>query len=494
METSAVRTPPHRGGRAWRKSLPALVIGPLLLLASLGALHAGAAPSQVAPPVAPPSVIDHVVAQVSTDGLESSICHLQDADELGYCNTEGSRYSYNSAGLREAAAYITGQLGQYDQIEVVTQTFSLNSAGPNQFAPANIIGTLPGVALSDQRGVVIISAHYDSTSGAAEDGGPAPGADDNASGVAAVLESARLLQAYTFRHTIRFITFAGEEQGLYGSRAYAAEARARGDDILAVINADMVGYNSDGSPHMEIHAGAQARNLAVASAVTRTIAFHHLDLLPRVITTGATGRSDHSSFWDRGYPAVLVIEDTDIVGPTDDFNPSYHSVDDTLDKLDRDFLTEMVCAIVGAAARLAEPTGPDLEITQVGPDSAVAGQTVALTLSYTNAGTTAAAGVVLTDTLSNGLIYQSDSSGFARAFDAAGRVVWDIGEIGPGSSGAFVVTATVRSDVAVDTRLRSTGVVAGSPLEADSLDNLSIWEIGVIQRQRVYLPLIASDE
>lgn len=483
--------------RHWGSGLPALVIGPLLLLACLGALHAAAAPSQISPPVAPPSLIHRVVNQVSTGALESSICHLQDADDLGYCNTQGSRYSYNSAGLREAATYITDQLRQYDRIEVVTQTFTIPASDPDQFVhsgPANVIGTLHGVAPKNERGIIIVSAHYDSISEAAEDGGPAPGADDNASGVVAVLDTARLLQGYTFRHTIRFITFAGEEQGLHGSRAYVDLAQARGDNILAVINADMIGYEGDGAPHMEIHAGIQTRNLAVASALTNTIAFHGLDLLPQVVTRGATGRSDHSPFWDQGFPAVLIIEDTDIAGPTDDFNPYYHSVDDTLDKLNRGFLTEMVRAIAGATARLAEPTGPDLKITQLGPAAAVAGQTLALTLAYTNTGTAAASGVVLTDTLSSGLTYQADSSGFARAFDPAGRVVWEIGDLAPGNGGAFVVTATVRPDAAVDTYLRSTGVVTASPLEADSLDNLSTLEMAVRERQPVYLPMIMSKE
>jgi uncharacterized repeat protein (TIGR01451 family) len=308
--------------------------------------------------------------------------------------------------------------------------------------------------------------------------------------VAAVLETARLLQAYTFRHTVRFIAFAGEEQGLYGSQAYADSVQARGDKILAVINADMIGYEGDDVPRMEIHAGTQTRNLAVAHILTETIAFHRLELVPQVVTSGATDRSDHSSFWDLGFPAVLVIEDTDIVGPTQDFNPHYHSVDDTLDKIDRSFLTEMVRAVAGTAARLARPTGPDLRITQQGPVAANVGQRLAFTLGYTNTGTAPASSVILTDTLSNGLIYQADSSGFARAFDVAGRVVWDIGTVPPGSGGAFVVTATVRSDVKVGTYLSSTAVVAGNVPDADSRDNLATTEIAVREPRRIYLPMV----
>ena len=88
--------------------------------------------------------------------------------------------------------------------------------------------------------MVIVCAHYDSTSTQATT--HAPGADDNASGTAAVMEMARVLAGYQFDYTIKFIAFSAEEWGLYGSRHYAQAAKQRGEQIVGVVNLDMIGY------------------------------------------------------------------------------------------------------------------------------------------------------------------------------------------------------------------------------------------------------------
>ncbi|MFQ5854422.1 MAG: M20/M25/M40 family metallo-hydrolase [Anaerolineae bacterium] len=471
-----------------------LLLAPGLLFAWIGALQPGTDNTLTPAPPLPPSVVGQVIRQVSTAELEAHVCHLQDKDSLGYCNTQGSRFSFNAAGLQEAADYIAGQFREHGLI-ASTRTFTLTDTISGEGISAvltNVVGTLAGTAPPAERGIVIISAHYDSLTDAASTGGPAPGADDNASGVAAVLEAARLLSGRRLWHTVRFAAFAGEEQGLHGSKHFAAAARAADEHIIGVVNADMIAYDRDGEPRMEVHAGLDPPNVALAHALTDTIQAYQLDLWPQVVRNGAIRGSDHSSFWNQGFPAILVIEDTEFIGPTHDFNPYYHTPEDTLDKIDRAYLTEMVRAIIGTATRLARPVGPDLRVVQQGPAAVLPGQTVTFTLVYSNAGTTPAAGVVLTDTFSHGLTYQSDSSRLSRAFDLAGHVIWDLGELDAGTEGGFVITATVLSDLSDGMSVSSRATVAGHDLDADGADNVSKVEARV--PWRAYLPLVWRSE
>lgn len=477
-----------------RRALSALLLAPTVLVAWIGALHAGAGLTQSRLQLLPPSVVGQVIDGVSTDELIAHICHLQDKDALGYCNTQGSRFSRNAAGLQEAADYIAGQFQQHG-LPVTAQAFLLVTGLPDQEPPVvvtNVIGTLEGVAPPPDRGVVIVSAHYDSIASGASSGGPAPGADDDGSGVAAVLEAARLLSQRHLWHTVRFVTFAGEEQGLHGSRHYAEVAQADGENIIGVMNADMIGFDGDSDPRLEVHAGPLQQNAVLARLLDETVRAYGLDLWPQVILNGATRASDHASFWDRGFPAVLVIEDTELVGPTFDFNPYYHTTEDTLDKINRSYFTQMVQAIVGTVTRLARPVGPDLRVVQEGPAAVMPGQMVTFTLAYSNAGTGSAAGVVLTDTLSYGLAYDSDSSSFPRTFDAAGRVMWDVGEVYAGTGGTIVLTATVLSSLHDGPNLESRTMIAGRDLDADGADNVFSVELAVRDWQRTFVPLVLA--
>jgi len=474
-----------------RKTVQRLLVSASLalwiLFLGLLALSAGTTEGQF--PL-PPSVVGQLVNGVSSAELERHICHLQDRDALGYCNTQGSRYTRDPAALQEAADYIANRFAALG-LDVTLDP--LPFPREDESVITNVIGTLEGLAPSDERQVWIISAHYDSIASSTPDwtpGDPAPGADDNASGVAAVLEAARLLSRHRFYHTVRFIAFAGEEQGSYGSRHYASQARARGEPIAGVLNLDMIGYETDGAPWFEIHAGLDPGSAFLANAVTRTVEAYGLDLLPQVWTAMAIGRSDHESFWEQGFPALLLIEDTELRGPTQDWNPYYHTVNDTLDKLNLRFLQEMARAAVGSLAHLARPMAPDLQIHLSGPSAVVPGSQVRYTLTFTNTGVEGTTGVVVTQTLSNGLVYVGDSSGWVRSFHAGGSVSWQIGELAPGEGGSFVVTATVATDLPLDARVFSRVVIAPASLDADGADNVAEVRSVVHPLWHLYLPLV----
>ncbi len=163
-------------------------------------------------------------------------------------------------------------------------------------------------------GEVLLTAHLDAKSQVC------PGADDNASGCAVVLEAARVMRHHTFRHTLRFVLFGGEERGLLGSRAYAEQHEE--DSIRAVVNCDMLLWDGNGNMNMQIHRmpneGGQ-RSTDLAEYITAVDVAYNTDVIC-VAPLGNIGASDHASFWDRGNAAVLLIEEYGL-----DFNPYYHS-------------------------------------------------------------------------------------------------------------------------------------------------------------------------
>jgi len=247
----------------------------------------------------------------------------------------------------------------------------------------NVIADLPGSGeLGVDAGLIVLGCHLDST--AARDAGyqpassPARGADDDGSGVAALLAIARHLRSLADppHNTVRFGFFNAEESGLVGSRAYAASLKAAGAPVIAVVCADMIGYNSDAQRTWEVHAGytnAGVRDLSVPVAQVVADAAAQLgELPPAQVYTGTTAtggldptrvdgainRSDHASFQEQGYPAVLLSEDffpNRPAEPAADPNPNYHSNADI--EIDGDYAAAITRAMSVAVLELAARPG-----------------------------------------------------------------------------------------------------------------------------------------
>ena len=320
----------------------------LLLLSPLGSTRANAAPAVPRPARGVPAIRRHsipdLMAQVSPDQLRHHLCKLQDDDRGSYCNPQGSRYAFNARGQQEARTYIYQTLAGLG-LGVVYDPFQ--QSGQTLY---NVVATKPGRDAQSSL-VYILCAHYDSTSPDAPADGPAPGADDNGTGVAALLETARVLSSETFSYTMRFIAFSAEEQGMWGSVHYAAQAAAAGQNIAGVINLDMIGYDSNGDRIMEVHAGTDPDSIALADAFIANISQYGLNLQPLKYTSNATRYSDHAPFWDHGYPAFLGIESY----RSGDFNPHYHETTDTLDHVTLSYVTDFTKAAVATLASLARP-------------------------------------------------------------------------------------------------------------------------------------------
>lgn len=201
--------------------------------------------------------------------------------------------------------------------------------------------------------IVIVSAHLDSTAKETEgydpESDPAPGADDDASGIAGVLAIAEIIERLKTlkapERTIKFLLFNAEEHGLVGSQAYARMQSAKNAPIIAVLQMDMIGYNVKEPRNWEIHAGyspskvVQQRSLELAEYIRDVSETVSKDLkLPQIYTSSngldpAEGRSDHAPFHERGYTACAASEDF-FIGPTPDAGPpepnkNYHKEKDT---------------------------------------------------------------------------------------------------------------------------------------------------------------------
>jgi hypothetical protein len=216
--------------------------------------------------------------------------------------------------------------------------------GGPAYSGNNVVATLPGRTAPSQ--IVIVAAHYDSYSNTPTTS--APGADDNASGTAAVVELARILSRYSFDFTVKFIGFSAEEWGLYGSRHYAQSARGAGEQIVGVVNLDMVGYTDRLPEDLDLVVNGSSEWLAN----TFVGAAQLYAPLPTLKVLNASMRSsDHAPFWDQGYSALCGIEDAN---PS---NPNYHKPSDTFATINVDFEAAVARASLATVATLAQPYG-----------------------------------------------------------------------------------------------------------------------------------------
>lgn len=271
----------------------------------------------------------------------------------------GERNLWRYAALEASADYIekTFQAAGY---AVASQHYVVNGK-----TVRNLEAVLPGIAAAGE--TVVIGAHYDSVAGS-------PGANDNASGVAALLEVARLLARDKPARSVRFVAFVNEEPPFFyteemGSRVHARHARKRGDNIVAMLSLETIGYYTDakGSQHYPLlfspfypDAGnfiAFVGNLASRDLVQACLAsFRGRTAFPAegIAAPGWMAGihwSDHWSFWREGYPAIMVT-DTALFRYA-----HYHDRSDTPDKLDYERLARVVAGLAGVTRDLAAKAG-----------------------------------------------------------------------------------------------------------------------------------------
>jgi aminopeptidase YwaD len=239
-------------------------------------------------------------------------------------------------------SYIERELAQYGRMAV----HNFNHSGQTH---QNLILDLPG---QQDRGFVLVGAHYDAVPGS-------PGADDNGSAVAVLLELARAFSRTPARRPIRLVAFDLEEVECSGSRAYARDLQERGEALALMIALEMLGYCDDrpgsqryptGLRHFYPDRGdfigliGNMRTLPVLWRLARTmrksVPCEFLPVPARGRVVPGTRRSDHASFWDLGYPAIMVTDTANMR------NPHYHQPTDRIETLDLKFLTAVCRGLI----------------------------------------------------------------------------------------------------------------------------------------------------
>ena len=215
-----------------------------------------------------------------------------------------NRYTHGPE-IDAARDWLVLQLESLPGLTVATESFQVGGT-----TAWNVIATLRGSLHGED--LFIVGGHYDATSEAPQTA--APGAEDNASGCAGVLEMARIFTAHPPPATILFICYSGEEQGLHGSTDHASELVDLGldDQVRAVLIMDMVGFTTDAD--LDCLLETSSANAALADAFAAAAELTEL----RIVISFNPFGSDHVPYLDRGMPALLAIEN--------DWNqyPCYH--------------------------------------------------------------------------------------------------------------------------------------------------------------------------
>ena len=277
----------------------------------------------------------------------------------------GERHVWRYDALERAATYIEDSL-RSSLYDVVPQAYEVDIdhplLTPAQRGVHNLEVEVGGRGRADE--IVVIGAHYDSIPGC-------PAANDNGSGVAAMLEIARLLADRTFARTLRFVAFVNEEPPFFqtsrmGSMVYAQRCRQRREKVVAMISLETIGYYSDEPasqrypfpfslfyPSVGNFIGFIG-NLASRRLVRRVVSSfrEHTSFpcegaaVPGWIT--GIGWSDHWAFWKAGYPALMAT-DTALFR-----YPWYHTPQDTVDKIDFERMALVVAGLANVVEDLAQ--------------------------------------------------------------------------------------------------------------------------------------------
>jgi len=264
--------------------------------------------------------IGDVLTQINSTTLQAYDSAIQDFGP----------HPTNSPVLNQVEQYLVGQLSK---TTLLVRQLTWSS---HLYHGVNIEATLEGGSAAHN--ILLLCAHYDSVL-------VSPGADDDGSGVSALLACANVLSHYQFNCTIKFVFFSGEEQGLLGSGVYAKQARANHDNLIGVIALDGIGHCD---PNTTAHNMYVMIDPSAAWMVSHSLAIQasYPDLINlTVLSKMSTKDSDHQSFINQGYPGECFREEV--------LDPFYHTNQDTTVFVNFSYLTSMCRLAVGTAFSIA---------------------------------------------------------------------------------------------------------------------------------------------
>lgn len=339
-------------------------------------------------------VVQDMINEVSKDNLSE---HIQEFEKAGGTN---NRIAF-TPGVESASVYLKEQFDAIDGFDAVAyDTFYVSTAvSPYDEEPqVNVVATIEGESYPEKS--YVIGAHIDATADRDDDWGhnganwediEAPGADDNATGLAAILEMARILTNPEFdfnpEYTIKLVGFGAEERlpgviyrgtgtpsNHHGSTHFARQARENDEDILGMVSVDMIGYNNDFDYTAIVYSPQSPSLNQQAVSFGRDYYDTNDEFSIGLIMNEppfATGNySDHRSFAVEDYPAILMIENAAPWNRNDYYepNPYYHKSSDTYDKLNMDLVKKVTQLNLATVASLGQQaTSTDDEIKSENP-------------------------------------------------------------------------------------------------------------------------------
>lgn len=275
------------------------------------------------------------------------------ADATGGVGRAGNRSTFYPKRFAAAASWIRSEL------EAMGHT--VNEIPVNRSPVPNFEVIIPGTSLANE--ILVVGAHYDAFQGT-------PGADDNASGVAACLYYARVLKDAKLPRTVRVLFFVNEEPPTFwtkdmGSWVYAKQCRAQNDNIVAMISVESIGYYST-KPNSQVYPtplnwlypstgdfisfvsnySSRKLNKRAIRIFREQVQFPSEGGSPPGVLPGV-GWSDHWSFWQEGYPAIMMTNTATFR------NPNYHTPTDTPSTLDYDRFARVTLGLESVIRTLA---------------------------------------------------------------------------------------------------------------------------------------------
>jgi hypothetical protein len=265
----------------------------------------------------------------------------------------GPRVTGTSA-CHEAGNYI------YNEFESMGLSVRFHNWTYEGYSDRNVEATLPGLNESSDE-IYIIFGHYDTVANC-------PGADDDASGVATVMAAAYILKEYGFNHTIRFVAFSGEEQWMLGSHEYARESYENGENIVAVLNVDMIGFaiTTEHGDNIKVYHNTDSIWLV---DYTDEVSEEYFEYIKLSVIASGSAPSDQWYFWQYGYDGLFYHEY--------EFNYYYHTPQDIIENMNISYALKCSKLILATLAKLAQQcdlsNAPNAPIIS-GPNSGVAGE------------------------------------------------------------------------------------------------------------------------
>ncbi len=278
--------------------------------------------------------IQSIINNINIDSLVKSVNEISGEVPVtihGIRQTISNR-SYSHPGNELAFQYLKAR---FENLEYDIDSLKYSSKGKNLWAIK--LGT------KNPKRIVVLGAHYDNVPYS----GLAPGADDNGSGVAAVMEAARVLKEIDLPYTVILALWDEEEIGLVGSQAYAKSVQSNNDTLIGYINLDMIAWDSDDDGSVEIHVRPVAQSLDLLEELKFCNSEYQIGLNLKIKNPGSSD-SDYASFWNNNLSAIGINEEY-----YDDFNPYWHTSNDLIKYFNLNYFLKSTQLAIATLVKIA---------------------------------------------------------------------------------------------------------------------------------------------